>query len=128
MQNPPTCLATQTMYFAPSPKAHSAHWSVSNGVGFIAERGVERSSPSKSCQVLGAKCTNMPISRSCHAVSSGVGTASLRSGPAVESVGAYVGFCQRGRAALAAMMELIKFRRFMMEELLKQLVSHQGAI
>jgi len=91
-----------------------AGWSVSNCAGLIAERGVERSSYSRSCQVLGAKCTNMPISRSCHAVWLGVGTASLRSGPEVWIACARAGLCQKGRVVLAPIRELIKLRRFIM--------------
>jgi hypothetical protein len=33
------------------------------------------------------------------------------------------GLCQKGRVALAPIMELIKLRRFMMSGLLKQVVS-----
>src|SRR5580700_11025510 len=65
------------MYFAPRESAHFTHWSVSSSLGSMAESGVERSSDSRSCQVLGAKCMKTPISMSCQASWSAEGNASL---------------------------------------------------
>src|SRR5271157_4871295 len=118
MQNPPACLATKTTYFAPSPTAQSAHWSVLIS-GLIAESGVDRSSYSRSCQVFGAMCTIMPISRSCQAFCSGVGSARERSEEDTEVAKSHWRGLNNGAARLVPNNEATKRRRFIISEFLK---------
>ena len=76
-QNPPTCLATKIICFAPHNFAVSHQSSVLSSVGFMRDiSNVPVSSYSDPSQVATPKCTNMILSCSCHLYCTADGLAS----------------------------------------------------